>query len=98
MIPVLYVDDDATLLEVAKIYLDRTGQFIVTTALSGRDALHLRLAVINLSVMPGAGLLLLWYVASEMVNALYPEYFEMDGVRLQIVVREGQKVLIRKVD
>ena len=38
------------------------------------------------------------YVAGEMVNASYPEYFEMGGVRLQIVVREGQKVLIRKVD
>jgi len=38
------------------------------------------------------------YVAGEMVNATYPEFFEMNGVRLQIVVREGQKVLIRKVD
>lgn len=38
------------------------------------------------------------YVIGEMVNASYPEYFEMDGIRLQIVVREGQKVLIRKVD
>ena len=38
------------------------------------------------------------YVAGEMVNASYPEYFEMGGVRLQIVVREGQKVLIRKAD
>jgi hypothetical protein len=38
------------------------------------------------------------YVAGEMVNASYPEFFEMNGVRLQIVVREGQKVLIRKVE
>jgi hypothetical protein len=38
------------------------------------------------------------YVAGEMVNASYPEFFEMNGVQLQIVVREGQKVLIRKVD
>jgi hypothetical protein len=38
------------------------------------------------------------YVAGEMVNASYPEFFEMGGVRLQIVVREGRKVLIRKVD
>jgi hypothetical protein len=38
------------------------------------------------------------YVAGEMVNASYPEFFEMGGVRLQIVVREGQKVLIRKVE
>jgi len=38
------------------------------------------------------------YVVGEMVNATYPEFFEMKGVRLQIVVREGQKVLIRKVD
>jgi len=38
------------------------------------------------------------YVAGEMVNASYPEFFEMKGSRLQIVVREGQKVLIRKVE
>jgi hypothetical protein len=38
------------------------------------------------------------YVAGEMVNASYPEFFEIKGVRLQIVVREGQKVLIRKVE
>ncbi|OPX65203.1 MULTISPECIES: hypothetical protein [unclassified Methanoregula] len=38
------------------------------------------------------------YVAGEMVNATYPEFFEMKGIRLQIVVRQGQKVLIRKVD
>lgn len=37
------------------------------------------------------------FVIGEMVNASYPEFFEMKGVRLQIVVREGQKVLIRKV-
>jgi hypothetical protein len=37
------------------------------------------------------------YVAGEMVNASYPEFFEMKGVQLQIVVRQGQKVLIRKV-
>jgi hypothetical protein len=37
------------------------------------------------------------YVAGEMVNASYPEFFQMKGVHLQIVVREGQKVLIRKV-
>lgn len=36
------------------------------------------------------------YVVREMENASYPEYFEMKGVRLQIVVREGQEVLIRK--
>jgi hypothetical protein len=38
------------------------------------------------------------YVVGEMVNASYPEFFEMKGVRLQIVVREGQKVLIKKVE
>lgn len=38
------------------------------------------------------------YVAGEMMNNSYPEYFDMDGVRLQIVVREGQKVLIKKVE
>jgi PAS domain S-box-containing protein len=41
MISVLYVDDEATLLDVAKIYLDRTGEFCVTTALSGPSALAL---------------------------------------------------------
>jgi hypothetical protein len=38
------------------------------------------------------------YVAGEMVNNSYPEFFEMGGVRLQIVVREGQKVLLKKVE
>jgi hypothetical protein len=38
------------------------------------------------------------YVAGEMINASYPEFFEMKGVQLQIVVREGQKVLIKKVE
>jgi len=37
------------------------------------------------------------YVAGEMMNASYPEYFEMGGVRLQIVVREGRMVLLKKV-
>jgi len=38
------------------------------------------------------------YVIGEMVNASYPEFFEMKGVKLQIVVREGQKVLLKKVE
>jgi PAS domain S-box-containing protein len=41
MIAVLYVDDEATLLDVAEIYLEGTGEFEVTTALSGLSALDL---------------------------------------------------------
>ena len=41
MISVLYVDDESTLLDMAKTYLDQTGEFCVTTALSGPSALDL---------------------------------------------------------
>jgi PAS domain S-box-containing protein len=74
MIPVLYVDDESTLLEVAKIYLDRTGQFTVTTALSGSEALELLKttrfdAVISDYQMPGMdGIALL-----KEVRSAYPQ-------------------------
>jgi len=41
MISVLYADDEAMLLDVTKLYLDRTGEFCVTTADSGSSALDL---------------------------------------------------------
>ena len=58
MIPILYVDDESTLLEVTKIYMEQTGEFSVDTSLSAVDAL-LRLetatyeAVISDYQMPG---------------------------------------------
>ncbi|MFA5222309.1 MAG: PAS domain S-box protein, partial [Methanoregula sp.] len=39
MIPVLYVDDESSLLDVGKQFLEMTGEFSVTTALSASDAL-----------------------------------------------------------
>lgn len=71
MIQVLYIDDDATLLDVVKIYLDRTGQFAVTTARSGRDALDILKtkkfdAIISDYQMPGMnGIALLKEVRAE---------------------------------
>ena len=41
MISVLYVDDEAPLLDIAKIYLERTGDFSVGTATSAPEALVL---------------------------------------------------------
>jgi CheY-like chemotaxis protein len=41
MISVLYVDDENTLLEVTRVYLERTGDFSVTTCLSAQEALAL---------------------------------------------------------
>jgi len=41
MISVLYVDDEANLLEIAKTYLERTGDFSVETATSAPKALAL---------------------------------------------------------
>jgi len=39
MISILYVDDETTLLEVTKIYLERTGEFTVDTCTSARDGI-----------------------------------------------------------
>jgi PAS domain S-box-containing protein len=39
MISVLYVDDEPSLLEITKLYLEQTAEFKVTTALSARDGL-----------------------------------------------------------
>ncbi|PKG31807.1 PAS domain S-box protein, partial [Methanoregula sp.] len=41
MISVLYVDDEANLLDIARIYLERTGDFTVETAISAPEALAL---------------------------------------------------------
>ncbi len=40
-ISVLYIDDEETLLEIAKVYLERTHEFTITTALSGSEGLEL---------------------------------------------------------
>jgi PAS domain S-box-containing protein len=58
MIPILYVDDESTLLDVTKIYMEKSGEFSVDIALSAEDALN-RLetttyeAVISDYQMPG---------------------------------------------
>ncbi len=39
MISVLYVDDEVTLLEVTKIYMERGGEFFVDTSTSAKDAI-----------------------------------------------------------
>ena len=39
MITILYVDDEPSLLEIGKIFLEGTGKFAVATSLSGNDAL-----------------------------------------------------------
>jgi PAS domain S-box-containing protein len=39
MIPILYVDDESTLLDVTKIYMEKSGEFSVDTTLSAEDAL-----------------------------------------------------------
>ncbi len=41
MISVLYVDDESTLLEVTRVYLERTGNFSVKTAISAKQAIAL---------------------------------------------------------
>lgn len=58
MIPILYVDDESTLLDVTKIYMEKSGEFSVDISLSAEDALS-RLettsyeAVISDYQMPG---------------------------------------------
>jgi PAS domain S-box-containing protein len=39
MIPILYVDDEPTLLDVTKIYMEQSGEFSVDISLSAEDAL-----------------------------------------------------------
>ncbi|UUX93248.1 PAS domain S-box protein [Methanoplanus endosymbiosus] len=41
MISVLYTDDEPALLELGKIFLERTGDFTVTTATGADEALHM---------------------------------------------------------
>ncbi len=40
MISVLYVDDEPALLDIGKLFLERSGQFCVDTATSAREALQ----------------------------------------------------------
>ena len=39
MIPILYVDDESTLLDVTKIYMEKSGEFAVDICLSAEEAL-----------------------------------------------------------
>jgi PAS domain S-box-containing protein len=41
MISVLYVDDESTLLEITRIWLEQTGEFLVSTCASADDALRI---------------------------------------------------------
>jgi CheY-like chemotaxis protein len=41
MISVLYVDDEKTLLDVTRVWLEMTGEFTVTTSISAKDAIDL---------------------------------------------------------
>jgi PAS domain S-box-containing protein len=38
---IIYVDDEETLLEIGKLFLERSGEFSVTTALNAQDAIRL---------------------------------------------------------
>ena len=40
-IRVLYVDDESSLLELGKQFLERSGDFAVTTAISAPDAIRM---------------------------------------------------------
>lgn len=70
MISILYVDDETTLLEVTRVYLERTREFVVTTCASAREAIGLIEAgsfdaVVSDYQMPGMdGLFLLQYLRS----------------------------------
>jgi CheY-like chemotaxis protein len=41
MISAIYVDDEPDLLEIAKIYLERTGKFKVRTVTSAQEAMEI---------------------------------------------------------
>jgi PAS domain S-box-containing protein len=58
MISILYVDDETVLLEVTRVYLERTGDFSVTTCTSAKIALELLItrkfdAIVSDYQMPG---------------------------------------------
>ncbi|MDD1718004.1 MAG: PAS domain S-box protein, partial [Methanoregulaceae archaeon] len=71
MISVLYVDDEPGLLEIAKLFLEKTGLFSVAIATSGQDALAMIAsgqfdAVVSDYMMPGMnGIELLVRVRNE---------------------------------
>jgi len=71
MISILYVDDETTLLEVARIYLERTGEFSVATCPSAKEAIALLEtslfdAIVSDFQMPGMdGLKFLKYLRSS---------------------------------
>ena len=41
MIKILYTDDESTLLDIGKMFLEKSGEFLVTTALSAPEAIRL---------------------------------------------------------
>ena len=41
MIKILYTDDESTLLDIGKVFLEKSGEFLVTTALSAPEAIRL---------------------------------------------------------
>ena len=41
MIKILYTDDESSLLEIAKMFLEKSGEFSVTTAISAPEAIRL---------------------------------------------------------
>lgn len=41
MISVLYIDDEPALLDSGAVFLERSGELLVTTVTNGREALHL---------------------------------------------------------
>ena len=71
---VLYVDDEPELLELGKMFLESTGDFVVTTRLSGEETLeilrtHSYDAIVSDYQMPGTdGLVLLKTVRERYGN------------------------------
>ena len=75
LITVLYVDDEPDLLDLAKVFLESTGEFVVNTLLSGEETLEtLRTrsydAIISDYQMPGIDGLILLKTVREQYGAI----------------------------